>query len=285
MLVLVVPNYTRPDAIEDASQLTEWLEDEGIDVRWVPNDRAASIEGVGKGEEYDLVVSLGGDGTLLRAARVVGYSGVPIVGISYGHLGFLTCAGPENLFDTVAAALAGELHASRRATIDVSATFEREDGSTFVVNKMALNDVALSHGSLGDVIAFEVSVSGNHIDHLRGDGFVVSTATGSTGYALAAGGPIVTPEFTGMVCVPVAPHTIMARAFLTSPSDVVEIRIDPDRPVETCIYADGVPLSQEGRLQSLSCRRGPGDVILLDHKAQSFYGSVSRVFYGKAGAR
>lgn len=284
MKVLIVPNYMRADAIEDSTKLESWLESEGIEVTWVPDNRIAKIGDLDP-SEFSLAISLGGDGTLLRAARTVGYSGVPIVGISYGHLGFLTCAGPENLYETVCDALAGEMHASRRATLQVVAEFDAPDGTSFERRCMALNDLALSHGSMGDVIAFEVSVSGNHIDHLRGDGFVVSTATGSTGYALSAGGPIVTPEFGGMVCVPVAPHTIMARAFLTAPSDVVEITVDPDRPVETCVFADGQPLGQGARLTHVSCSRGEGDIILLDYSAQGFYGSVSRVFYGKAANR
>jgi NAD+ kinase len=139
------------------------------------------------------------------------------------------------------------------------------------------------HGSRGDMIEFDVDVSGYYIDRLRGDGFVVSTATGSTGYALAAGGPIVTPEFAGMICVPVAPHTLMARAFLTSPSDVVELRISPERDAERLFFADGQPLGEGLKALRASVRRGAGDLILLDHSAQSFYDSVSRVFYGKAG--
>lgn len=284
MKVLIVPNYMRPDAIEDSAKLEAWLETEGIEVAWVPDNRIAKIRDLDP-SKFDLAISLGGDGTLLRAARTVGYTGVPIVGISYGHLGFLTCAGPENLFDTVSDALAGELHASRRATLSVEAHFGTSDGKEHVERRMALNDMALSRGSMGDVIAFEVLVSGNHIDNLRGDGFVVSTATGSTGYALAAGGPIVTPEFGGMVCVPLAPHTIMARAFLTSPSDIVEIVVDPDRPVETCLFADGQRIGKGMRLDKVTCRRGEGDIILLDYSAQGFYGSVSRVFYGKAAGR
>jgi NAD+ kinase len=284
MKVLIVPNYMRPDALEDGRRLEGWLDSEGIEAVWVPDNRVARMAEVDI-SEFGLAISLGGDGTLLRAARTVGYSGVPIVGISYGHLGFLTCAGPEDLFDTVCDALAGELHASRRATLDVQAEFDAADGTSFEVRAMALNDLALGHGSLGDVVSFEVSVSGNHIDNLRGDGFVVSTATGSTGYALSAGGPIVTPEFGGMVCVPVAPHTIMARAFLTGASDVVEITLDPEYPVETCVFADGQPLGRGSHLTHVSCRRGPGDIILLDYSTQSFYDSVSRVFYGKAAER
>ena len=114
---------------------------------------------------------------------------------------------------------------------------------------------------------------------------MVSTATGSTGYALAAGGPIVTPEFAGMVCVPIAPHTIMARAFLTSPSDVVEIEMSPERPVMRHFFADGqpVPCERGARGVRACVRRGSGDVVLLDRSTQSFYDSVSRVFYGQVG--
>jgi len=282
--ILIVPNYMRPDAIEDSSKLQTWLESEGIEVSWVPDNRIARMEHFDPAE-FDLAISLGGDGTLLRAARTVGYSGVPIVGISYGHLGFLTCAGPEDLFGTVCDALAGDLHVSRRATLEIEAEFIMPDGGMRTEHCMALNDLAITRGALGDVISFEVSVSGNHIDHLRGDGFIVSTATGSTGYALAAGGPIVTPEFGGMVCVPLAPHTIMARAFLTAPSDVVEVTVDPERPVETCVFADGQRVGKGLRLSHASCRRGEGDITLLDYSAQGFYESVSRVFYGKAGNR
>lgn len=284
MKVLIVPNFSRADALEGARALEGWLLDQGVDVLWAHDKKL--FPGVDDSAEgCDLVVSLGGDGTLLRAARIVGYEGVPIVGISYGHLGFLTAAGPEDLVATVEDALAGELHVSRRATLDVECEFERADGSTSVRHGFALNDLAVARGGAGNMIEFDVSVSGKHIDRLRGDGFVVSTATGSTGYALASGGPIVTPEFTGMVCVPIAPHTIMARAFLTSPSDVVEIEMSPERPSMRHFFVDGQPIAREKHSRGVraTVRRGRGDVVLLDRSAQSFYDSVSRVFYGQVG--
>ena len=279
MKVLLVPNYSRTPAVEGAQRLSAWLEAEGVEVQWAhdkklyPN-RVVDTTGVG------LVVSLGGDGTLLRAARIVGYSEIPMLGISYGHLGFLTCGGPEDLIQTVADALAGELHTSHRMTLDVEAEFEKRDGSVVTEHTFALNDFALGRGIRGDMIVFDISVSGHHIDRLRGDGFVISTATGSTGYALAAGGPIVTPEFAGMVCVPVACHTITARAFLTSPSDVVELRINPERKADRLFFADGQPMGEGMRGMRVKVRRGAGDIILLDRSARSFYESVSRVFYG-----
>lgn len=284
MKVLIVPNYERADAVESSGRLEEWLLGEGAEVAWA-HDTRLFPDADDDASGCDLVVSLGGDGTLLRAARIVGYAGVPILGISYGHLGFLTAAGPEDLFETVRDALAGELHVSRRATLDVACEFERDDGTFYERRCFALNDFALSRGGMGNMVEFDVSVSGRHIDRLRGDGFVVSTATGSTGYALAAGGPIVTPEFGGMVCVPIAPHTILARAFLTSPSDVVEIEMSPERPVMRHFFVDGRPVQREKRSRAVraTVRRGPGDVVLLDRNAQSFYDSVSRVFYGQVG--
>lgn len=280
MRVLLVPNYSREAAVEDARRLGSWLEHEGIEVRWAhdkqlfPN-RTVDTEGV------NLVVSLGGDGTLLRAARIVEYREIPMLGLSYGHLGFLTCGGPNDLIATVHDALAGDLHASHRATLDIEIGLDRSDGTRVTERRFALNDLSLAHGIHGDLIVFDVSVSGHHVDRLRGDGFVVSTATGSTGYALAAGGPIVTPEFSGMVCVPVACHTIMARAFLTGPSDVVEIRINTERHAERLFYADGQPIGADLTAMYATVRRGPGDIILLDRSVRSFYESVSRVFYGK----
>ena len=284
MKVLIVVNHAREDAMESARRLEDWLDERGVDVAWAHDKRRFPLA-VDSADDCDLVVSLGGDGTLLRAARIVGYAGVPVLGISYGHLGFLTAAGPEDLMVTVRDALAGELHVSRRTTLDVGCEFERPDGTTYTRHSFALNDFALSRGGAGDMVEFDVSVSGKHIDRLRGDGFVVSTATGSTGYALAAGGPIVTPEFTGMVCVPIAPHTIMARAFLTSPSDVVEIEMSPERPAMRHFFADGQPVRREKDSVGVrACvRRGPGDLVLLDRSSQSFYDSVSRVFYGQVG--
>ena len=284
MKVLIVPNFSRADALEGARHLEDWLFDQGADVAWA-RDKKLFPNADDSAEGCDLVVSLGGDGTLLRAARIVGYTGVPVVGISYGHLGFLTAAGPEDLIVTVGDALAGELHVSRRATLDIECEFEDKEGGTHSRHCFALNDFAVSRGGAGNMVEFDVSVSGKHIDRLRGDGFVVSTATGSTGYALAAGGPIVTPEFTRMACVPIAPHTLLARAFLTSPADVVEIEMSPERPVMRHFFADGQPVPREKGWRGVrACvRRGPGDLVLLDRSAQSFYDSVSRVFYGQVG--
>lgn len=281
MKVLLVPNYYKQEAVESGLALELWLTRQGFDVEWAADQRSG-IESTPDLADCGLVISLGGDGTLLRAARIVGYREIPILGLSYGHLGFLTAASPEdkNILSVVADALAGELHVSRRATLSCEIVSVNERGEEEVCTGFALNDLALARGPLSDMVEFDITVSGHHIDRLRGDGVVVSTATGSTGYALSAGGPIVSPEYTGMVCVPIAPHTIQARAFLTSPSDVVEISVSKERPSTPAIALDGQFITPSGEVERAVVRRGDADILMLDYGPESFYTSVSRVFYG-----
>lgn len=281
MKVFLVPNYYKSEAVQSGLTLELWLSRQGYDVQWAADQRSG-IDSVPDIDGADLVISLGGDGTLLRAARIVGHREIPILGLSYGHLGFLTAASPEDrdVLAVVGDALAGELHVSRRATLDCEVVYALEDGSQRMSSAFALNDLALTRGPLSDMVEFDITVSGHHIDKLRGDGVVVSTATGSTGYALSAGGPIVSPDYAGMVCVPIAPHTIQARAFLTSPADVVELSMSKDRPSVPAVSVDGQFLAGNGTVERVLVRRGEGDVLLLDYGPESFYNSVSRVFYG-----
>ena len=279
MKVLLVANYGRTDAVQSGLSLELWLTRQGYDVAWAPDHRSGIAPTLDL-DGCDLVISLGGDGTLLRAARLVGMREIPILGLSYGHVGFLTAASPDDadILQVVGDALAGELHVSRRATLSCRLYTAAADEPVHTTT--ALNDLALTRGPLSDMVEFDMSVSGHHIDRLRGDGVVVSTATGSTGYALSAGGPIVSPDYTGMVVVPIAPHTIQARAFLTSPSDVVEIGMSDHRPSVPAVAIDGVFYHGEEPVSRVEVCRGPADVLLLDYGPESFYNSVSRVFYG-----
>ena len=281
MRVMLVPNELYEASVEAASKLEAWLDDQLIDVVKPPrfgNDSEAGLEGV------DLVVSLGGDGTLLRAARLVGSLQIPILGLSFGHLGFLTADAnldQADMFQLVGQALAQELHVTRRAALAVVVEGYDREGNETTLRTNAVNEVVLARGASGRMVEFDVSANGVHIDRLRGDGFVVSTATGSTGYALSAGGPIVTPDFTGLVCVPIAPHTITARAFVTSPSDVVELQVASDRSSDPTIFIDGESPFESIAPCRLTVSRADYDIVLLSARDQAFFESVSRVFYGK----
>lgn len=278
--VLIVPVAMYEESMDDARRLAGWLDGQGVDVVWAPTilpDEGFEPQGV------DLVVALGGDGTLLRAARLASGADqpVPILGLSYGHLGFLTCARDgQTVEQLVGQALAGELRPSRRQTLDVRITGIDSQGAEQERRAFALNEVVLSRGGSGKIVEFGVSVNSRHVTDLRGDGFVIATATGSTGYALSAGGPVVAPETRGMVCVPIAPHTLTARAFLSAPADVVEVTVTDGRSLDRCVFVDGDNAAEGLVPVSMTVRRGDNDVILLRKDADDFYESVSRVFYG-----
>lgn len=283
MSVLLVPDTAKAEARVAAKEIEEVLERLGYEVLVAPASTLDYRKDVSE-HGVQLVVSLGGDGTLLRAANMVKYSGVPILGISYGHLGFLTAAPSSEQLNFLQLALTGELHASKRACLEASVVFEVGNGAAKKINNLfCLNDLVLSRGIDGNIVSFDVSVSGNPITSLRADGFVIASATGSTSYALSAGGPVVTPDFGGMICVPVAPHTILARAFLTSASDVVELDVAPRKPHGTClVYRDGELVGETGTFpKHITVRRAPVDITLLDQGAESFYRGVSRTFYGR----
>lgn len=281
MRVMLVPNELYRDSVECARCLEGWLDEQGIDVVYPPRfgfDDDADLSGT------DLVVSLGGDGTLLRAAHLVGGREIPILGLSYGHLGFLTADAnldERNTFELVASALSQELHVTRRAALRVEVAGLDRDGVEHVRTVNAVNEAVLARGASGRMVEFDVTANGVHVDRLRGDGFVIATATGSTGYALSAGGPIVTPDYPGLVCVPIAPHTITARAFLTSSSDIVELSVASERSCDPCVFIDGESPFAAFTPTFVKACRADYDIVLLTAREQSFFESVSRVFYGK----
>ncbi|MBR2835026.1 MAG: NAD(+)/NADH kinase [Coriobacteriales bacterium] len=275
--IMIMPNYLYNEAVNDAAELEDWLEEQGYETGRVPNPEFETQVDM---SDASLLICMGGDGTILRAAQLVAGTGIPLLGLSYGHLGFLTCETSKSIYGTVSAALAGELHQSRRSLLHAGITGIDETGTLQYRTITAFNEVVLARGASGKMVEFEVSANGVHIDRLRGDGFVVATATGSTGYALSAGGPIMTPSYRGLICVPVAPHTITARAFITSPSDVVELKVISDRSSDPCVFADGETFAADLLPQKIKIEVSDKDIILLSASSDSFYASVSRVFYG-----
>lgn len=147
MKVFLVPNYYKQEAVESGLMLELWLTRQGYEVAWAADQRS-KIQSTPDIDGSDLVITLGGDGTLLRAARILNHREIPILGLSYGHLGFLTAASPEerDILQVVSDALSGELHVSRRATIAADIVSVREDGTKDVVRTFALNDMALTRG-------------------------------------------------------------------------------------------------------------------------------------------
>lgn len=147
---------------------------------------------------------------------------------------------------------------------------------------IALNEIAITRGALGRIIELSLDISGTHVARMRGDGLVVSTATGSTAYALSAGGPLVSPRFNGMVAVPLAPHTLRSRAIVTDASDIIEVTSDDTEDYrDATLFVDGEIVPFERSLEKLYIQCAPYPVTLLRASGAGFYERISRDFFGE----
>ncbi|HXZ47447.1 MAG TPA: NAD(+) kinase [Usitatibacter sp.] len=169
----------------------------------------------------DLAIVVGGDGTLLSCARLMGERGVPLVGVNLGRLGFLTDVPADSLEAAVGSILAGDFNAEQRTLLAGSVRRGRDT----LFSAFAMNDVVVSRGATGSMIEFAVTVDGEFIYTLRADGLIVSTPTGSTAYALSAGGPILHPALSAIALVPISPHTLSNRPVAIRSSSRVEITL------------------------------------------------------------
>jgi len=172
-------------------------------------------------EGADLVIGVGGDGTMLGLARSVAHHGVPLVGVNLGHLGFMTDISAENAETTLSSLLDGEYTEETRLLLH--ATIQR--GGKAIFESVALNDVVVSRGAMGSMIEFAVEVNGEFIYSLRADGLIVNTPTGSTAYALSSGGPILQPGLPAISLVPISPHTLSNRPIAISSDSEVRVRM------------------------------------------------------------
>jgi NAD+ kinase len=279
--ILLVPNTANPNAVAAAVELATWCGSADLDpVLSVSDATACGLDafGVAPSElgKLTLVVALGGDGTILKAVHLIGEDEVPLLGVKFGRLGFLSGARPDNMRDAVEAALAGDVRIERRATLSARVVMEgREVGSY-----RALNEVVLTRGESGRVVSFEVAVGGHTVARTRADGVIVATATGSTAYALSAGGPVVAPGFGGMVVVPVAPHTLQSRAVLTDPAETVEISLPDHHRSDARVVVDGEPVPSRRAIDKVVVCRGEHDVLLAKLDGRDFYETVAEEFFG-----
>ncbi|MGN0073232.1 MAG: NAD(+)/NADH kinase [Coriobacteriales bacterium] len=268
--VLLIPSVN-PAAREHARLLGARLAVAGIDAAVHPADQSALPSSLV--EELALAVPMGGDGTFLSAARALGFAPVPLLGLNYGDLGFLSGNPSRDELDLIVSALAGELPVERRSTL--TARLRALDGTEQEIS--ALNEVAYTRGASGHVVEYTLGVNGIPVARLRADGLVISTATGSTAYALSAGGPIVSPRYSGLVAVPLAPHALSSRAIVTAPSDIIEVTMGGRNMEEASVFVDGIALDIRG-VQSITVARGASELMVVQG-GDDFFKSVSQVFF------
>lgn len=299
MHILIVRNNSNPKAIDASLLLATYFSSQSITFTLM--DSTSLCDGVAKAQVdgavaagLDLAVVLGGDGTILRTARLLGPSEVPILGINFGHLGFLANAVDDGVVAIVAEALADGAIRERRANLQIDVVLEGEadpfgegvesdadawgDGAAH--SYFALNEMAITRGTMGRIIDFSLEISDARIADMRGDGLVVASATGSTAYSLSAGGPLVAPSYQGLIAVPLAPHTIRSRAILTGENDVVRIDLaDNYSSREATLFVDGELVEFEVPIRRIYVRRGESPTVLLRYSGKSFYEHAAETFF------
>ena len=169
----------------------------------------------------DLAIVVGGDGTLISCARLMADHGVPLVGVNLGRLGFLTDVPADSVSPAISAILGGEFVPEQRLLLEGSV----RRGKKTMIKALAMNDVVVSRGAVGSMIEFAVTVDGEFIYSLRADGLIVATPTGTTAYALSAGGPILHPALQAIALVPISPHTLSNRPVAIRSNSKVEITL------------------------------------------------------------
>lgn len=229
----------KPESIQLAKEIEAFLRANGVEETW----RESAWEGEAVLEHLphvDLLITLGGDGTLLRAARLGARYGVPMLGVKMGRLGFLAEVMPDDWQGALERMLTGNYWEEER--LMVRARLERPaSGSTapptVICEHDALNDVVLSRGALARIVRISVKLDGGYLTTYTCDGLIISTATGSTGYALAVDGPIMPPELRNILLIPIAPHLSMDRAVILAEGTEIRLRAYVDH--EAMLTVDG----------------------------------------------
>ncbi len=215
-------------------------------------------------ERCCMVVVVGGDGTILAAARQLHNTSVPILGVNLGTKGFMTTLEPEEL-DRIVSAAQGEMRLSRRMKLDVSVI---RDGNQ-ILNDSALND-AVMHG-YGDCIKMTVCCNGERMTQFSGDGVILSTPTGSTGYSMSAGGPIVEPDAENIIISPICPHVLGLRSFVLGPDREVSIRMEKLHGRRAYLSLDGNSVLDLANEDIVLVKRSQNCTLMVDAGLRSFY--------------
>ncbi|MBP6709193.1 MAG: NAD kinase [Candidatus Accumulibacter sp.] len=274
--IALIGKYHSPDIAESIRVLARYLHERGMTVLIEeetactvvsPLDRGSWASGSFSwlGAHADLAIVVGGDGTMLNAARQLARYRVPLVGVNQGRLGFMTDNARKDMLTCMDDLLDGKFVEEQRMLLDA----EVVRGKRSVFANLALNDVVVDKGAIGRMIEFELFIDGEFIYHLRADGLIVATSTGSTAYALSANGPILHPQVSAIALVPLCPHALTNRPILVGDRNEIEIRI---------VYATDSRAHFDGQvtvdLRNDDCvriRRSEYSICLLHPPAYSYF--------------
>ena len=264
--------------------LLHWFEARGIRVLY-DTETASALHDSSKGqsreqvaEQSQLLLVLGGDGTLLAAARVAAPLGIPILPINLGSLGFLTSFKLEELYPALEETLAGHFSSSERVMLNV----ELERGGSVIERQSVLNDAVINKGELARMIDLHLTIDGGFVCRYHADGLIVATPTGSTAYSLSAGGPIVHPAVESWVITPICPHTLSDRPLMVRDSSLVEVNLsaDTESVFLTLDGQTGIPMQADDRVR---LKRAAERLNLIQPPKKSYFEILrSKLKWGEA---
>ena len=273
-MIAICPNPFRDSELKYTRQAAEKLHAAGYETavcpvfaedapQMIPEDiKATTLDAVRS--RCSLVVVIGGDGTILSAARQLHNADIPILGVNLGSKGFMAALEPEHM-QLIVKAAAGEYTVSRRMMLDI----ELERGGEIIYRDKALNDVVL-HG-YGDCIRLTAWCAGDRITSFSGDGIILSTPTGSTGYSMSAGGPIVEPEASAIIVSPICAHMMSARSYVLSASHDVSVLAEKLHGRRAYISVDGNSVMDLANGDLLRVRRSERCILMADMGLKSFF--------------
>lgn len=255
--IAIVLKPHQPDALKTMCELTVWLAKRGISLLGGPEIERETIalqtgcaveqvEPERLAANADLMLVLGGDGTMIAAARLMGESEVPVLGINYGGLGYLAEFRIEELYSALESILGGDYRVDQRVMLDV----ELVRGDESVTHKRVLNDVVINKSALARIIEIEAYLNQQFVNSFRADGLIVSTPTGSTAYNLSAGGPVIFPSMNAVVITPICPFTLSNRPIVVPDDAAIELHLKTEQE-DVALTLDGqvgFPLKVEDRV-------------------------------------
>jgi NAD+ kinase len=253
-------------------------------------DRDAALEGLPDGlvrkpvaelgREADLIVAIGGDGTLLFAAQLAFKRGVPLVGVNRGRLGFLTDVSPDEMIGDIDAVLQGRYETDTRALL--AAQLTHADGHA--LDCRALNDIVVQRQESGRMVELEVRIDGSFVNTHGGDGLVIASSTGSTAYALSCGGPIIHPSLDAVVIAPISPHTLSDRPIVLGSASHIEIRLVERSGTRAQVTCDSFGLGDLEPGSRLEIRPAEHRITLLHPPGHDYFRLLrSKLHWGRSG--
>lgn len=266
----LVVHDTKPEAVDRAASIATWLADRDHEtVRLRPNGDDGAITESDSPADLDLLISLGGDGTMLRTVDMGAPHGVPILGVNVGDLGYLTAVEPEGLEMALEAFFAGDHTIEHRLLLESTVLRTGPEPPSPNRGPLALNEAVVEKIATGRTVRLAVSLSGRYFTTYAADGVIVATPTGSTAYAFSARGPIVAPTHRALLLTPVAPHMLFDRTLVLEPEEVIRIEVAGARPA--ALAMDGKQVVELAEGDAVECRAAERSAELVQVADRDFH--------------